>query len=306
MRLTFSRLDALLLLMVLIWGSNFSIIKTALRELPELGFNALRMALAAAVFGAVIARRHGLRAALTAFDRREWRLVVALSIIGHVLYQLLFMGGVARTAVANSSLIFGSTPIAVGLLSSALGHERITRVRWAGTLLSALGIYFVVGHRADPGASLLGDFLIFCAMLAWATFSVGSRALLVRHSPLVVTGVTMLIGAAVYAPFGVPSLLRTDLGRVTATTWALLVYSAVFALVVAYLIWYTGVQKVGNNRTSIYSNLTPVVAMAIAAVALGEPLSASKLAGAAAILGGIALTRVETGTADKEAAPSEG
>jgi len=306
MRLAFSRLDALLLLMVVIWGSNFSIIKAALRELPEFGFNALRMVMAAVLFLVILQRREGIRASLSRFDRRDWGLAFALALIGHFLYQILFMGGVARTSVANSSLIFGCTPIAVGLLSSALGHERITPVRWVGTFLSAVGIYFVVGVRAEPGASPFGDLLVFLAMLAWTTFSVGSRALLARHSPLAVTGVTMVIGAVFYAPFGVPSLLRADLGAVTPTAWILLVYSAAFALVVAYLIWYTAVQRVGNNRTSIYSNLTPVVAMAIATMTLGEPLTAGKIAGAVAILSGIALTRLERGTADKEAAPSEG
>ena len=93
--------------------------------------------------------------------------------------------------------------------------------------------------------------------------------------------------------FGVPSLLRLDWTAVSWWAWALLVYSAVFALVVAYLIWYTAVQRVGNNRTSIYSNVVPLVAMAVAAAVLGEPITARKIAGAVAILGGVALTRIE-------------
>ena len=117
-------------------------------------------------------------------------------------------------------------------------------------------------------------------MLCWAAYTVGSRSLLTRHSPLVVTGFTMTIGSALYAPFGVPSLLRLDWTAVSWWAWALLVYSAVFALVVAYLIWYTAVQRVGNNRTSIYSNVVPLVAMAVAAAVLGEPITARKIAGA--------------------------
>ena len=62
MRFSFSRLDALLLGMTLIWGSNFSLIKAALRQMPELGFNALRMALGSLLFAAIIQQRHGIRA----------------------------------------------------------------------------------------------------------------------------------------------------------------------------------------------------------------------------------------------------
>ena len=174
-----------------------------------------------------------------------------LGVIGHFVYQLLFMAGVARTSVANSSLVFGCTPVTVALLSSSLGHERITPLRWAGVALSLAGIYLVVGQANQRGASLAGDLLIFGAMLCWAWYTVGSRSLLTRYSPLVVTGLTMTIGSVLYAPFGVPSLLRLNWSSVSWWAWGLLVYSALFALVVAYLIWYTAVQQVGNSRTSI-------------------------------------------------------
>jgi drug/metabolite transporter (DMT)-like permease len=130
-------------------------------------------------------------------------------------------------------------------------------------------------------------------MLCWAAYTVGSRPLLERHSPLVVTGFSMMIGSALYAPLGVPALLGLEWTAVRAWAWLLLVYSAVFALVVAYLIWYTAVQRVGNTRTSIYSNVVPLVAMAVAAIVLGEPMTARKFAGAAGVLAGVVLTRLE-------------
>ncbi len=303
MRFSFSRLDALLLGMTLIWGSNFSLIKAALRQMPELGFNSLRMALGSLLFAAIIQQRHGIRAVLLRLDRRDWIGFVALGVIGHFVYRLLFMAGVARTSVANSSLVFGCTPVTVALLSSSLGHERITPLRWAGVALSLAGIYLVVGQANQRGASLAGDLLILGAMLCWALYTVGSRSLLTRYSPLVVTGLTMTIGSVLYAPFGVPSLLRLNWSSVSWWAWGLLVYSALFALVVAYLIWYTAVQQVGNSRTSIYSNVVPLVAMAVAALALGEPITARKIGGAFAILCGVALTRLDVrGT---EATPSE-
>ena len=109
MRLRFTRLDALLLGMTLIWGSNFTIIKAALREIPELGFNALRMVLGSIVFAAVIQHRHGIRALIARLDSREWAALAGLGVGGHFVYQWLFMSGVARTSVANSSLILSDT-----------------------------------------------------------------------------------------------------------------------------------------------------------------------------------------------------
>ena len=293
MRIRFSRIDALLLVMTLIWGSNFAIVKTAMREIPEYGFGALRLLLAALLFALVLQRTGGLQAAASRVSARDWRTFFVLAIIGHTIYQVLFLGGVARTSVANSSLIFGCTPIVISLLSSFAGHERIRPLRWAGVVLSFLGIYLVVSHARAEGATLAGDLLIMGAVFAWATFTIGSRPLLTRHTPLVVTGFTMIIGAVGYIPLGVPSLVALDWSTVSGLAWVGMIYSAVFALVVAYLIWYTAVQRIGNTRTSLYSNVVPLVAMTVAAVTLGEPLTPRKIAGAVAVLVGLALTRVE-------------
>jgi len=82
---------------------------------------------------------------------------------------------------------------------------------------------------------------------------------------------------------------------VSRGTWIALVYSALFALCVAYTIWYAAVREIGNARTSVYSNLVPVVALLTAVIFLHEPLSGRKLAGAAAVLIGVALTRLGKG-----------
>src|SRR3990170_1359230 len=110
MRIRFSRIDALLLVMTLIWGSNFVIVKTAMREIPEYGFGSLRLLLAAVLFLVVLERAGGIRASASRVSARDWRQLVVLAIVGHSIYQVLFLGGVARTSVANSSLIFGCTP----------------------------------------------------------------------------------------------------------------------------------------------------------------------------------------------------
>lgn len=296
MRLRFTRVDGLLLLMTVIWGGNFAVVKVAMREIPEYGFGALRLLLASFLFLIVIASRMGLAASVRRVHPSDWRRIAVLAILGHTIYQVLFLGGVARTSVANSSLIFGATPVVVALISSYLGHERLTTLRWAGVLLSFAGIYLVVSQEQGADATRLGDLLIAGALLMWAGFTIGSRSLLSRYSPLVLTGFTMIIGAAAYLPLGIPSLVRLDWTSVSAMAWVGMIYSSVFALVVAYLIWYTGVQRLGNSHTSLYSNVVPIVAMAIAAMVLGEPLTLRKMAGAAAVLAGLALTRVETGS----------
>jgi drug/metabolite transporter (DMT)-like permease len=291
-------LDVLLLLMIVIWGSNFSVVKYALREFPEITFNALRLIIASAVFLVAIAivrsrAKAGLRPPEPPVTAREWRSLVLLGIVGTGLYQLLFLAGVARTSVANSSLIFGCTPVAVAIMSSVAGHDRLTAGRWAGAALSFTGIYTLVGLRAEIStATLLGDALIFGAMLCWSLYSVAAQPLLKTHSPLIVTGWAMTTGTIVYLVFAIAPMMRTDWTVISATSWALMIGSALLALAFSYIVWYTAVQKIGSARTAIYSNLTPIVAMIVAALWLGEQITSTQILGAILILSGIALTRL--------------
>jgi drug/metabolite transporter (DMT)-like permease len=291
-------LDLLLLLMIVIWGSNFSVVKYALRDFPEVSFNALRLIIASAVFAVAIAvvrgrARAGLRQPEPAIAPREWRALFFLGMIGTGFYQLLFLAGVARTSVANSALIFGCTPVAVAIMSSIAGHDRLTLGRWAGAALSFTGIYTLVGLRAELStATFAGDAMIFGAMLCWSVYSVAAAPLLERHSPLVVTGWAMISGTVVYLVFAVVPMLRTDWPAISSLSWALMTASALLALAFSYIVWYTAVQRIGSARTAIYSNLTPIVAMIVAAVWLGEAITRTQIAGALLILSGVAVTRM--------------
>jgi drug/metabolite transporter (DMT)-like permease len=295
----FSALDAALLVMVIIWGANFSVIKYALREFSPVTFNALRLALATAVFLIAIAfleREH------TPFTPAEWKRVAFLGVVGHLLYQVAFLAGIARTSVSNSALIFGVTPVMVALLSAFAGHERVSRTRWFGAALSFLGIYIVVGRKASLGVETLrGDVLVFAGMLCWSIYSVVAQPLLRQHSPLRVTGYSLAIGSLLYLGAAIPSFASTAWATISATSWTLMALSSLLALAFAYMVWYTAVQRIGSARTAVYSNLTPIVAMTVAALWLDEPISVAQIVGAATILSGLFITRFAAPAAPSEA-----
>jgi drug/metabolite transporter (DMT)-like permease len=288
----------LLLLVTLIWGTNYALVKSVFRELDPQAFNAVRMLLASGVMGAtsLIARRrtfHDMFHTSAPVTRSDWLRLAWVGVVGYGMYQYLFVGGLARTSVANSALIVSATPIVITFLSAAARHERPGPLHWAGTVLSLAGIYVVVGHGAHlTEESLRGDLMLMGSVLCWAVYTIGARPLMERHSPVGVTALAMLIGTAVYLPLAAPNLARVAWGEVSAVVWLKLVYSAVFALCVSYTIWYAAVRAIGSARTSVYSNLLPIVAMITAFVWLHEPIGMSKLLGASAVLAGVAITRM--------------
>jgi drug/metabolite transporter (DMT)-like permease len=291
-------IDAALLLMAFIWGSNYSIVKSAFLELPAHPFNAARLAIASAIFLVLIVVARRVRVPTVFYTpapitRADWIQLGWLGFVGHFLYQILFIGGLARTSVANSSLLLATTPVVIAVVSAALGRERIGRWHWAGGAISLTGIYLVVGHGAGLSSqTLVGDLMVAGGVLCWTIYTLGAGRLMERHSPLGVTGLSMIIGAAIYLPVMAGPIAAVEWLSLSDATWIKIAYSSVAALVVAYMIWYAAVQRIGSARTSVYSNTIPIFALAVAAIWLGEPLGLRKLIGAALVLAGVALMRI--------------
>ena len=278
--------------MILIWGSNFSIVKVALRDFPEIPFNAMRMISGTVVFLATLWFTRDRSQPRPPLTRTDWTQLFFLGFVGTFLYQLCFVSSVRRTSVGNGSLIIGLSPIVISLMSAFVGHEKIRPLRWAGVFMALLGLYFVVGQGVDfSGQTLRGDLLMLAGVLCWATYSVASQPILKRHSPLVVIALTFSVGAMSYVLVMTPILADVEWGAVSGFSWFLMFTSAFLALNVSYWIWYTGLKKLGGSRTSVYSYLTPIVAMIVAAIWLGEPISVNQIAGAAAIFAGLLITR---------------
>jgi drug/metabolite transporter (DMT)-like permease len=284
-------MDFLLLMMIAIWGANFSVVKVALRDFPEIAFNAMRLVVGTTVFLAVILATRQ-RSRLPALTRRDWTELAWLGAIGTFLYQLCFVAAVKRTSVGNGSLIIGVSPIVIALMSAVVGHERIRPVRWLGIAVAMFGLYLVVGHGVDvTGQTWRGDALMMAGVICWAIYSVASQSILKRHDPLLVIGLTFSIGATLYVLAMTPILIAIDWRAISGFSWLMMLTSALLALNLSYWIWYTGLKRLGGSRTSVYSYLTPVVAMIVAAIWLAEPISTNQIAGAGAILAGLLITR---------------
>lgn len=293
--------------MAVIWGSNYSIIKSALADIPPVAFNAIRLTLASALFLITIAFRrrrgnfysgawHRTPGACQTETGVRMRIslprLLALAIIGHTCYQLLFIWALSETSASDSALIIGCTPVFVALLTAALGHEAIRPRRWIGIFLSALGVYFVVGTgSAASGDSVRGDMLMLGAVACWSLGTIVSRPLLEDWPAFEITGYSMAIGTLLFLPFAVPELRRMTLTPVPWNALGALVFSALMALYVAYSIWFSSVQRVGSTRTAVYSNMVPVAGLLVASLGFGEHIGPLKGIGAAVVVIGVALTR---------------
>ena len=95
-----------------------------------------------------------------------------------------------------------------------------------------------------------------------------------------------------YVPFCLKNVLTTDYSALSLNAWAILAYSAVFSLVIPYIVWYSSVKRIGNSKTAIYDNLIPILTILIAYHMIDERITHVQAMGALIILVGVYLTRV--------------
>ncbi|WP_079172316.1 DMT family transporter [Streptomyces misionensis] len=273
------RTDAVLLLVALVWGSSYLAAKTATAALPVLTVLFARYAVSALGCGALAAVRRG---------RHRWTRaeVRAGSLLGVTQAAVLVLEtyGVAHTSAANAGLIISLTIVLTPLLDRTGGR----RLPW--TFFLAAGVCAVAVGLLASGTGLhaprLGDVLV----LAAAVVRAGHVALVGRLTasrpmdPLHLTTTQTVVGSALFLPPAVTGL--PDLVHSGATTWAQLIYLALFCSVFAFLAQTWAVQGTSASRASLLLGTEPIWAAAIGIGVGGERLTLWAALGAVLMVAG--------------------
>ena len=281
--------DIALVLMALIWGVNFSIVKFGTTLVAPLAYNGLRVMIAAVVLMTIV-----LAAKTPLPPRRVIVALLTLGVLGNGIYQFFFVQGIARTRAGDAALVVAASPAFIAIIARMRGVERASARRVMGILLSIAGIALVVfaTTRGDDGRSSLGgDLLVLAGSLSWATYTVLLKPYTEHVSGIQVSAFTMVGGAVPLFVVALPAIVHASWSTVPLLGWGALFYSAIFALVIAYLFWYRGVRVIGPTRTAMYSNVQPLIAVIFAWVVLNETPTIWQGIGMVFIMTGLVLTR---------------
>ena len=281
--------DVLLLITVLFWSFNFTVVKYALTHgWKPLTYSSVRFAVGAVIFSAfTYGREGGLRV-----RRGDVWFMLAAAALGIWLNQVTFAYSVRLTTAATVALMFGTLPIFVALISQAFRLEHLRLRHWIATVISFSGVALVAlgaagGIRSDLGGILLG----LAAAATWAAYSVAMGPLMRRYSPYRISAFMLLAGSVPLVISSATQLATQDWDEIGSLAWAAFVYSLFFSLVFTNIMWFTAIDRVGAARASLYANLQPFLGAFFALVVLSEEMGALQFAGGFVIGAGILLAR---------------
>lgn len=264
---------------ILIWSANATVLKVGLEHVRVVPFTAARFAIAGVVL-----------LALSTFQLRSVprpprpALLIPAAILGIVLNQLAFAGGLSLTTAVDVSLIQGLAPLFTALVLIAWSRASVPAVQWLALALGLVGTIAVVATAGAGrgGASLVGDLITVGAPASWAVYLVlvdreGSRTPNTHLTPW-----SLLLGAAILLPL---SLLAAGPGH---DDWGpaipSLLYSSLLATAAAWTLYFWALPRVGVTSTAIYTYLQPALGAFFGAVFLQEAVGPGQMVGAVLIL----------------------
>ena len=271
-----------------IWGTTFVATKVLTARFDAVEIVGLRFAIGLPLLYALV-RWRGIPLAFEPRDRG--RLAAGAAIL---LYHFLVQAHALRTATAtHTAWIITVSPLVIAALSFALLGERFDRWATGGILCATIGVVLLISEGRPTALvrpSSVGDWLALSTTASWALYTIVTRDLSRRVSPLAVTLV-------VFVPLLVAGLVRlalhTDL-RALASLPAPVVASILFLGTLGTLaqwFWQIGVARIGAARAGVYLYLEPASTTLLGVSLLGERYGAWAIAGSALILTGVIIAQ---------------
>jgi drug/metabolite transporter (DMT)-like permease len=273
---------------VLLWALNVTVTKYMLEHgwLP-LAYGAIRYFAAIAIFWIYTWwRERSFRIA-----REDWRYVgIAAATI--FVNQLCFVYSLEFAHASTVSLLFGTCPMFVGLISIVFLRAHLERSFWVGATLTFAGVALIaVGAGGGLVSGWKGDLLAIMLAITWAAYTVAIAPLMRRYSPYRISAVVLAIGWAPLALVSIPQITRQDFSF-SGAVWLGFVYAVIGPLFLTNILWFTAVDRVGAARASIFNNMQPFFGVLFALLILSESIHGLEIAGGLLIFAGIAYERV--------------
>ncbi len=223
------------------------------------------------------------------------RLVFLESFLGNFLFSICMLYGVSLTSAVAAGVIMASIPACVAVMSWLFLRERISPRVWLAVGCAVLGIalvslskselltHYFIGLEADLPAknaaqtSLLGNLLVFAAVLCEAAYAVIGKKLVGVLGPKRITSLVNLWGLALVTPFGLYQALGFDFAAVPTATWLLLLFYALAASVWTVWLWMTGLKTVASSQAGVFTVMLPISAAAVGVLWLGERMGAVQM-----------------------------
>jgi len=234
------------------------------------------------VIGVLIARAMGQTWNLS---RDQWRATIIFGICQNALYLGLFFIAMQTIEASLAAIIAASMPLIVAVAGRVFFGERVAPLGVAGLIAGFGGVGLIMGSRLSGGVDPFGLGLCIIGVLALSFATLSVRGASSGGNVMMVVGLQMFVGSACLVVAGLA--LETPSFTPSWTLLAAFLYTTLVPGVLATVVWFNLVGRIGTVRASTFHFLNPFFGVAIAAVLLGERMGPLDIVGVIIITLGI-------------------
>ena len=258
----------LLVLLTVVWGINWPIMKVGVAHFPPLSFRAISMWLAVPLI-ALALRSQGIPMAV---PRSFWPKLMGLAIPNMVMWHCLVISALPMLSSGRAAILGFTMPIFAAILGWLVYREPLNARAWGGVLAALLGVVLLLWHEvAAMGSQPLGVFLMLAAAVNWAW----GTQLLRRSSlpvPLLTVALWMVVVGAIALTLAAVVLERSQWGMPNAPALAAMAFNGVLVLACAQIVWFYLARQLPPMASTLSVMFIPVLGVFTGAVWLGESL----------------------------------
>jgi len=277
--------DISMIAVSMIWGMTFVAMKVLLGDISPGNLVLFRFLIAGLLFLPVIIILK-LR-----FPLKDFCYLCLLSFFGVTLYQLIWTSALSYGSIINVSIILYAAPIFTIFFNAVSGRTNMTFQRALSIGMGMVGLFIVMTHlgQTDQYHNTRAELYALGGSAMWSLYTLLSRPLLLRHSPLKIAMYSVVAGS-MFLCFFAPSLVRVNqFAALSIAGWLTLIFITVVSITAALPLWYKNAIMAGPVRAFAYQHMVPVFAALFAVLLDKERVYPFQLLGGFMIGGGMAL-----------------
>jgi len=230
---------------------------------------------------------------LDRFTTRDVISSLALGALGFALYQVFTFSALSRIPASVNAVLVSTNIMLIAIFSVIFLRERVTWPRAAGIIAAFAGVALVTFNRGftmNSGLDLRGCGFSLLAAVSFATYTILGKRVVQRNDPLIVTSLALFSGAVLLTAFSGAFLGFTRLRSAGPEAWWLMILLGATMIGISYPIWFDRLKRLPASRASAFIYLTPVIAVVLSFLILGERFSWPFYLGAVLVLGGVVVS----------------
>lgn len=223
---------------------------------------------------------------LPSIGLKDLMILFLQALTGVFLFNVLMLNGLKYTTAIEAGIITSTLPAVVALIALVLLKERLTKRKVLGIIFAVLGVLMInfIGGELGDVHSLLGNLLIFGAVLGEALFITLGKLVSNRLSPLTISTMMSIFGLIMFFPFSIKEAKSFDFSSIGLGDWINILYFGMVVTVLAFLLMYQGLAKVSANSAGVLTSVLPLSSVILSFLILKEALLFTHLSGIVFVL----------------------